>query len=175
MMPLRLNLLSPEKRKHLHNTVLFQFVKSVLEILLIIFCLSGIVLLGAQTVLEDYFNDLTNTIVFLQSKQTKTNREVREINAIVINIEKIQKEFQSVAKYLPLITNSIPNNITLHMLRLNFTGKNVTLSGEARTRDALLLLAEQIKKLECIQSVDMPISNLTKKEDVVFSLNASLK
>jgi len=54
MIPSRLNLLSPEKRQHLKNMVFFQFIKGILEVLLIIACAAGIILLGARTILENF-------------------------------------------------------------------------------------------------------------------------
>jgi hypothetical protein len=105
MIPVRLNFLSPSKRHNLQTMVIFQLGKSVLEIILIIICLIGIGLLGAQSILQDYFNDLSGTIAFTQSRHQQTNREVREINLTIEQLEKIQAEYKHL---LPLFPSLFP-------------------------------------------------------------------
>src|SRR3989339_967385 len=119
MIPSRLNLLSPEKRQHLKNMVFFQFIKGILEVLLIIACAAGIILLGARTILENYFSDLTSTIVFIQSQHVKTNREVRDINAVIKNLYGIQKEFKPITVLIPDIAAAVPTGIVLNTLQIN--------------------------------------------------------
>lgn len=175
MIPSRLNLLSPEKRQHLKNMVLFQFIKGILEILLIIACAAGIILLGARTILENYFSELTNTIVFMQSQHVKTNREVRDINAIINNLYGIQKEFKPITTLIPDIAAAVPAGVVLNTMQVNPENKTITLSGEADTRDNLLRMEENIEKIEWVRSVDLPLSQLTKKDKIPFSLSAAMK
>lgn len=175
MIPSRLNLLSPEKRKHLKNMVFFQFIKGILEVLLIIACAAGIVLLGARTILENYFSDLTSTIVFIQSQHIKTNREVRDINVIINNLDSIQKEFKPITPLIPDIAGGVPAGVVLNIMQINPENKTVALGGEANTRDNLLRMEEYIEKIEWIQSVDLPLSQLTKKDKIPFSLSATMK
>lgn len=175
MIPSRLNLLSPEKRQHLKNIVLFQFIRGILEVLLIIACAAGIILLGARTILENYFSDLTSTIVFIQSQHVKTNREVRDINAIINNLDSIQKDFKPITFLIPDIAVAVPTGVVLNTLQINPENKTITLSGEANTRDNLLRMEENIKKIGWIQSTDLPLSQLTKKDKIPFALSAIMK
>lgn len=175
MIPSRLNLLSQEKRKHLQNMVYFQFIKSVLEIILIILCLSGIILLGAQTVLENYFSGLNSTIAFMQSKYVKTNREVREINNFLSELDKLQKKNQISSPRILDIASAVPNGVVLNTVNINYGAKTMSISGEALTRDNLLEFGENVKKIGWIQSSDMPLSQLTKKDNILFSLSAVIK
>jgi len=175
MIPSRINLLSPEKRQHLKNMVFFQFIKGILEVLLIIACAAGIVLLGARTILENYFSDLTSTIVFIQSRHVKTNREVRDINVILNNLDSIQKDFKPITALIPDIAGTIPMGVVLNTLQINPETKTITMSGEANTRDNLLRLEDNIKKIGWIQSTDLPLSQLTKKDEISFALSAIMK
>lgn len=175
MIPSRLNLLSPEKRQHLKNMVFFQFIKGILEVLLIIACATGIILLGARTILENYFSDLTSTIVFIQSQHVKTNREVRDINVVINNLENIQKEFKPITILIPEITGAVPAGVVLNAAQINPENKTIALSGEANTRDNLLRLEENIKKISWIQSTNLPLSQLTKKDKIPFALSATMK
>lgn len=175
MIPSRINLLSPEKRQHLKSMVFFQFIKGILEILLIIACVAGIVLLGAKTILENYFSDLTSTIVFIQSQHVKTNREVRDINAVINNLYIIQNDFKPITSFIPDIAEAVPAGVVLNTMQINPENNTITLSGEANTRDNLLRMEENIKKINWIQSTDLPLSQLTKKDKIPFSLSAAMK
>ena len=175
MIPSRLNLLSPEKRQHLKNMVFFQFIKGILEILLIIACAAGIVLLGARTILENYFSGLTSTIAFIQSQHVKTNREVRDINTVINNLDNIQKEFRPITPLIPDIAGAAPTGVVLNAMQINPENKTIFLGGEANTRDNLLRMEENIKKISWIQSTDLPLSQLTKKDKIQFSLSATMK
>lgn len=155
--------------------VFFQFIKGILEILLIITCAAGIVLLGARTILENYFSDLTSTIVFIQSQHVKTNREVRDINIIINNIDNIQKDFKPITTFIPDIAGAMPAGVVLNILQINLENKTIALGGEANTRDNLLRAEEYLEKIEWVQSVDLPLSQLTKKDKISFSLSAAIK
>lgn len=155
--------------------VFFQFIKGILEVLLIIACATGIILLGARTILENYFSDLTSTIVFIQSQHVKTNREVRDINVVINNLENIQKEFKPITILIPEITGAVPAGVVLNAAQINPENKTIALSGEANTRDNLLRLEENIKKISWIQSTNLPLSQLTKKDKIPFALSATMK
>ena len=67
MHPIRLNLLSPQKKTYLRRMSRFQFTKSIFEILLITASVSAIILLGSQSVLQTYFAELTRGTTFARS------------------------------------------------------------------------------------------------------------
>lgn len=175
MIPLRHNFLSPQKRHFLHHMVQFQFVKTILEILLISLCLGGMILLGGQRILQDYFNDLTQQIVAISNKNSSTNQEIKKINLILNKTEKIQQEYILWTKKFINLANNTPRPITLTQLNFNPPEKTITFSGNAPTRDDLLKFKEQISQLEWIESMEIPLSQLTAKENIFFSLNAKIK
>jgi len=175
MIPCRLSLLSPEKRQNLNSMVYFQFLKSILEILLIVISITGIILLGAQSVLEDYFSKLTSTIVFTQNQFAKTNSEIKNINETIKEVGKIQKEYEPINKIIKLFTTALPNELILNTVSYNQNTKILSLTGTALTRDSLLNFKEQLKSYPEVVSSDLPASQLTKKDMVPFSLNLKLK
>ena len=153
----------------------FQFVKSLLEIILIIICFTGIILVGIEDILQNYFNDLSGTIALTQSQHIKTDRVVKEINQSLIQLEKIQKEYSSLTGTLTPLINSLPNDINLDSIELDLTKRRFNATGIATTRNDLLNYKQALETTNLVQKIELPLSQLTKKENLPFSLNAELK
>lgn len=175
MLPLRLNLLPPEKRQHLERMIYFQFTKNALEFLLICVCVSGIVLLGGQSVLQKYFNDLTEQVTSITNQYSKTNLQISNINKITKEVDKIQNVYTKWTTKMTELANVIPNSIILSSLNFNQGDKTISLSGTAPTREELLQLQESLKSITWIKSVEVPLPQLTSPKNIQFSITALLK
>ncbi|KKQ27820.1 MAG: hypothetical protein US42_C0005G0045 [Candidatus Magasanikbacteria bacterium GW2011_GWC2_37_14] len=175
MFPHRLNLLSPEKAQHLKRMVNFQFIKNLLEIILIIISLCGITLLGGQWILEDYFNKIAEQIISISSHYSETNLDIKKINQTINKVEKIQNEYYSWSNKIVIISEKIPQNITLQNLSLDQKNKKLTLQGTALTREDLINLKNQLITIPFLQTADIPPSQLTEKTNLLFSLVVLLK
>ena len=88
---------------------------------------------------------------------------------------KVQKEYKSITALIPDTTKAVPTGVVLNILQINPENKTIVLGGAADTRDNLLRLEENIKKIEWIQSTDLPLSQLIKKDKISFSLSATMK
>ncbi|MFH1947504.1 MAG: hypothetical protein ABIJ23_05120 [Candidatus Magasanikbacteria bacterium] len=172
MIPSRLNLLSPEKRRHLSSLSNFQFIKNILELLLIIICLGGMVLLGGQYILQNYLDELTASLLTMQNQHVGTNRQIKEINSILLKTEKIQKEYHPITPLIPEIVSAIPADITLQSLTFSIDSSSILFNGHSTNRDTLLLFQKQLEEVGWINLVEIPISQLTEKENVDFSFGA---
>ncbi len=174
MIPSRLNLLSPEKMKRLSFLSNFQFIKNILEFFLIIISVSGIVLLGGQLVLEDFSNELDITLNSLQGQHAGTNKQIRDINTTLTSIDKIQKEFEPISHLIPELAAVIPNEILLKTISIDNGSKIVLIGGYSPTRESLLGLQESLSTLSWIDGVEIPISQLTEKENINFSFQVNI-
>ena len=174
-MPCRINLISPQKRQHLKTMVRFQFVKNILEIILIVTCVIGIALLGGEWVLGNYFSDLNTTIASMQSRYVETNRTVKLINKKLGQIEFIQSKYRQITPLLPKITETLPNAINLTALDVNIKNKTMQITGFALSRDNLLEFQTRLEEAEWVEKVDIPVDQLTKKDNINFSFSTALK
>jgi len=168
MIPHRLNLLSSNKYQNLKHMVSFQFIKNLLEIILIILSLGGIVLLGGQWILQDYFSQIAQQIVLVSNHYAETNQEIKKINFTLNQVEKIQKEYESPTVFLISLTEKIPQGVILSTLVVN--NKKITLTGTADTRENLLLFRDNLNTLKSLKPVEIPPSQLTEKNNIQFSL-----
>jgi len=175
MIPLRLNFLSPEKRRHLQNMVKFQFLKAVLEVSLISLCIVGVAMIGGEWVLQDYFTDLSNQISLITSQNKKANQEITDINKILADTEKLQKNYTIWTEKIAEISNIIPVQVFLTNLTIDIQNQTINLSGHANNRADLLDLKEKLLSLSWVASIDIPSSLLTLKEDIAFNLTGKIK
>ncbi|MBT4120530.1 MAG: hypothetical protein HOA57_04780 [Candidatus Magasanikbacteria bacterium] len=174
MLPSRLNLLSPEKMKRLSFLSNFQFIKNILEFILIILSIGGIVLLGGQMVLEDFSNELNSALSNLQNQNADTNKEIKKINSTLVLIDKIQKEFEPISYLVPELAIAIPDDVLLKTINIDKGNKTILIDGYSPTREILLDLQESLSSISWIDEVEIPISQLTEKENINFSFQANI-
>jgi Tfp pilus assembly protein PilN len=175
MIPHRLNLLSPQKRKHLKRMVNFQFAKSLLELMLIFLSCAGIALLGGQWVLQNHFNEITGHIVSVTNKYAEKNLEIKKINVTLTRTEKIQKNYTLWTEKIVEITEQIPEGIVFTNLNFNSEASAINMSGTANTRDDLLNLKNNLEAITWLKNVQIPPDQLTQKENIQFSITPSVK
>jgi len=155
--------------------LLYQYIKSLLEMLLFFLALVGIFLLGGQWVLQQHFNDLAASGDHITLKYGATNKEIRKINKILAETSTIQKEFVLFTPKAIEFFNAIPTGITLSATNMDYRNNQIILSGTADTRDAFLFLQQNMLSLPYVESADIPPAQLTQKEDIIFSLKILLK
>jgi len=175
MYPSRLNLLSPEKKKYLLQMINYQFIKGVCELILMVITLITISIIGAQFTLEKYFISLTDSINIINNHQSGVSQEIKDINKAVLQFNNIQKEYTLWTPIISQITAATPDGIILSSLDLNADGKLYTFSGMADDREQLLLLQKKLQALDFIQKIEIPLSELTQKENFPFTFTAQIK
>lgn len=167
--------MSKEKKDNLQKIIYFQFIKSILEIFLIILSIAGIILLGGQTILQNYLDDLDKNISSIKQSHEKTNQEILQINNTLLQSEKIQKEYYSYYTIITKIGSATPSGINLNQLKINIDEKILTISGKSIDRNNLLNLKNNLEKIEEINNIEIPISQLTQEKDFDFSLQIPLE
>ena len=60
-------------------------------------------------------------------------------------------------------------------MALNKQKNEISLSGIAKDRDSLLELKTNIEKLDFIEKIEIPLSQLTEKENIDFSIVIKMK
>lgn len=175
MFPTRLNLLSPQKKKSLEKMARFQFTKGLFEIILIAVSIIAIILLGSQFVLQNYFSALTENIVSIDSLHAEDIREIRKVNHLIRQTYDIQKQYKQWTPLIQTLTIDTINGIALDTIRINQLTKTVTFIGRAETREIFLDYQQSLEDNEYLANIISPISGLTQKQDIPFSISANLK
>ncbi len=174
MIPTRINLLDQDKKKYIISMINYYFIKNIFELILISIILISISTIGARYILEEYYNDIKKDIDIVNKKQIQINDKIKKINKTFANAQNIQKQFKNWSKIIIDISNNLPDNIKLNSLKLNNQQQTIYIGGLAKTRQDLLDLKNNLENLEYIETIDIPLSELTKTENFKFSLELNI-
>lgn len=175
MYPVRLNLISPEKKKTIARIVYMQYTKHLLDGAVLFSALTAIVLLGGQGIMQEYFNELVSTITATPKGQGEKNVIIKKLNARLSIAEMVQKTYTKWTPIIADIVGTIPKEVTLNTLSLNAETKTYHITGIATTREALLSLKKQLEGKPYAKTVDVPLSQLTIRDQVPFTLTITTK
>lgn len=106
------------------------------------------------------------TIKYYERKFSEINSKISKISSITGGQIYWLNLFSKLEDALPdnvEISGMSTNNFLLH-----FTGK-------AKTRDDLLLFKNNLEKEVCFENVNLPLSDLVSKEDVVFQIDLEIR
>lgn len=172
MIPTNLNLLSPEKKKNLKKILYFQYLKDVFQTALAVTCCVAIVLLGGRSVLQEFTAELTSEIVSVNLKNADINKKIKKINQTLRMASETQKNFLLWSDIMNNFSLSVPDGVILNAVDLNAAAKKLTISGSADNRESLLDFQNRLEKMDIVSNVQVPLSSLTEKTDLPFSLTA---
>lgn len=173
-MLLKLNLLPPSEKKKIKLSKLARLIISfelrvcfliiVFSLLMVSVFLFLYILTGAQANLVE---------------QTKSNQKVQElfemeekIKNANISINQIRQKQDEMIVWTPVLehlSEITPNGIYLKTFSFVEANGEISLSGHADKREDLLKYKGLLKESDYFESVESPLSNIIKKEDISFS------
>ena len=172
---LSLNITPPELKKEIKLKLILKKIKNLFFVLLILFSFYSIFLLGLKLILQIHFvNTVAETSIVTKNTENYS-REIRNINVQINSIEKIQNNFVVWSKFLTVLSNEKPIDITLNKISLNYDDNSLTLSGFSNTRENLLNLKSNLENCESLMEINFPLSNLLEKNNINFELSAKIK
>lgn len=169
-----LNLLSPEERLDSSLQWNYIIIKNVILMILTVTFFLSVILFGAKLILKQKLAEAQEQINLINSSQTTANNTISEVNRKIDLLSKAQKKFIPWSAILKAITDTIPAGITIDTLDLSDSDTKVEIRGRANSRDALLLLEDNLKKASFASDVFLPLSNLLQRNDIDFSLTFTL-
>lgn len=171
-----LNLLPPLKKQELRLRGLYVAIKNMLFTVLLLTIFSAIILLIAKALLQNHFNqtvaDSTLTIKFGQT----FNNDIRIFNRQLNAVDAIQRDYVYWSRFFAAFAPVVPAGVTLSNLAVvDENGlKTVTITGLATTREQLLAFQTGLEQFEFIREVAVPLENLLKKENISFTIKATV-
>lgn len=174
-----LNLLSPERKKKLKEEKIVFLLRVVSYTLVVFFIISLGLFYGTQIYLDQKLDKINQQITSFESNAANGNQSnfsatIKEINERIKKINGIQNNFIKWSSYLTEFTALIPENITLKEITINRETSVIQLSGRAPLRDDFLALESNLRNSALLKEIQSPISNLIKKEEIDFSLSATM-
>jgi Tfp pilus assembly protein PilN len=177
-MRIKLNLIPEYKKKEIQQARVFRFVLRQGWELLILAIFTFIALWSFQMILKINYV-LTEKNLNFDSRKNEFEKiknydnSFKKINEQLNNVDKIQKDQIYWSYFLDKISREIPRGIVLNgLLNKDF---QITLSGSADERITLLDFKNKLEKEECFEEVNLPLSNLTSKNNIDFQIEFILK
>ncbi|MFH1773105.1 MAG: hypothetical protein ABH818_01985 [Patescibacteria group bacterium] len=169
-----LNLISEECKKEIKLRRFYQLIKKINYILIIIFIIATIVLLIAQIILQNNFNQIVEQTTLITKNNLSHSNKIKEINNKLKFISEIQNNFIVWSKIIKDLSIITPANVILNFVKLDSINKNVKLQGKATQRVDLLKLKNNLEKSIIYSNIKFPIKNILEKENIDFEINANI-
>lgn len=175
MLPTRLNVLLPEKRRNLQRMIRNEFIKSGLSAIIVVVSIIGVAFLGGRYVLETYFSQLGDNLLALNIQAQERNIQVRTVNN---RVEEAARLFQ-VYRYWPdtiqVFSEIVPTDVYLNSLQIDMMTKQATVVGIAATRESLISYGAALRALDIVAEAEVPIAALAKPLDIEFTITMKLR
>ncbi|MCX6779624.1 MAG: hypothetical protein NT034_00365 [Candidatus Magasanikbacteria bacterium] len=170
-----INLLPERKKEGLEKLIKFLFCKEILEVILLVCAFLSMTLLWGWIILEDHFSALSQSALSVNREFSHYNQEVRKINFAIKTLNIESAGFTPLTPKVLDIINKLPSDIKLNSLDINRSSGTFQISGIAKTRDALLNLQSLLEKIDWLDHLESPTSQLFQKQDISFDIKAKIK
>lgn len=161
------------KKKKLFRAVIFQEVKLLVPVVFFATVLA-VINFNLKTQFEIAMSSRSQNDSQEQYQEMKIYEEkFREINQKVTTFSNFQGKHLHWSKFFLEFTRLVPQNVYLNSLTTK--DYQISLSGKAKNRDDLLAFQEKLKSSQCFSGVEVPLSNLVSKQDVVFQIDLNVK
>lgn len=170
---INLNLIPPEKKQERRLTQVYKIIKNLIILILFLTIFIAIILLLTKMTLENNFTKVVEGSTLTTKYANIFNKDVKQFNQYLSAVDKIQKDYISWPKFLIDLTKLIPQNITLYSININ--DNKILITGQAKNRDDLLSLKNNLENSDLFSGVTIPLENLLKKDNVDFNIKADVK
>jgi Tfp pilus assembly protein PilN len=175
MIPIRLNLLSPDQREYLHFEYVYLHVRSITFLLLTFTIITTGLLLAARIMLQDNYASVLTATTAVNDKNHTLDKDIVDLNKNLQDVQRIQDDFVKWSSILIDVNRAIPENIELTSLVMEKSTRIFTMSGRAQTRDNFLKLKANLEALPYFDELKSPLTNLLLKEDVQFEFTGKIR
>ena len=175
MFPVRINVLSDSKKAHLKRLALFTYLKSACALVFSLIAVLAAVLLVAENFFIDYRASLTYGVLSGRRSYLIDTQRIVAANRQIKKIEQTQSMFTLWSPRVHDILAALPPGIEVSSVIFDSEAHTFSLAGTALSREVLGECETAMKALPTLESVHIPLGELTRKEDIPFTITATLK
>lgn len=172
---INLNIIPENLKKDIKLRQFYDLLKNFLSTIFVILIVFIIIFQLFKLVLSKYYIASISDNNFLSKNTEIYSRQVQDINNQIDSVKSIQKDFTNWSKMLEFIRTSESRDIRIGSIGIDKEKKKLTISGNAQTRDSLLIFKDKLDKSGYFEKFELPIENLLKKDDITFNLDVTFK
>ncbi len=170
-----INLLPTEKKSSLERVVKFVLASDILEMIILAYTILAIILVWSWMVLQEDFNNLSESAVSVNREYSRQNQDIRKINSIVKSVTNASIGYTTLTPKISEIIEKLPDHIKLSAINIDRKTNSFTLSGTAQTRTDLIKYQQILKNISWLEKTDTPTSQLFQKDNINFEVKGKLK
>jgi len=167
-----LNLIPPSKKKELLLTQLYVGIKNLIIFILLISIIVAILLLSTKAILENYFGKIIEETTLVTKYANTFNQDIRQFNGEINALAKIQDDHIDWLVFLADLSEITPSDVAVN--HVGIEKNKILINGTAKTRSVLLEFRDALAHSEVFTDVDLPLEYQLKREDIEFSIKATL-
>jgi hypothetical protein len=175
MFPIRINVLSSSKKRHLRRLTLFTYIKTACALFFSLLGILATILVITQKFFIEYRTDLSyNPLIGHPSYHRDANR-IDDANKKIRLTDSFQQGYTLWSEVIDTILSSTPTGITIESASFDRGTNIVSLVGTASTRESLELYEQSLRFVPILNSVTIPQGELTRRENIPFTVTATLQ
>lgn len=175
MFPIRINVLSASKKKHLRRLTLFTYIKSACAIIFSLLGILAAILIIAQKFFIEYRNAFSYNSFGVHPSYYEDTKKIEGATKKIKRVDSAQKDFVFWSPKIDTILHAIPQGISVQSVSFDQTTARFSLVGVANTKETLETVEQELKKLPLLEGVTIPLGELTQRENIPFTVQATLK
>jgi hypothetical protein len=174
MFPIRINVLSASKKTHLRRLALFTYIKSACAIIFSLLGILAAILIITQKFFIEYRNAFSYNTFAVHPSYHDDTKKVEESHQALRKIDAVQKGFVLWSDRIDEILRVIPHGITVQSVSFDQEHAHFSLAGIADTKEALEAVEQALTALHLLEAVNIPLGELTQRENIPFTVEATL-
>ena len=176
-----INLLPKSRQEDIYYESILRSLLSIIRLSVLSFAIVLLVQFAVQFYLAQYSKDIAAQITESQSQVSKQNTS--EINTQITALNNTITDYKNLAGASPVWSNVLaafaplpPDGVDISSFSVDITGKSVTISGYAPTRDLVIQLYNNIlADTKDFYNVDYPLENIVNPTNVNFHFTFYVK
>ena len=179
-MSAELNLLPPQRiallRKRLLMTNGYQLVSTLTMGLLLLTIVGGISIVILHALKSTSSSESNDELTQKISEYNTLRNGIGQQNALLSTMEGLLKKRRVWSDNTHSLLTAIPGGVTMQLMEgKNSEEPSIVFSGQAVTRNTLIILEQRLKALPWILAVDSPNSNLIDRTNAPYEFVVTLK
>lgn len=173
-----LKLLLRQDRYEIKKEFSFRFLNLLILFSIFGAVIAGILLFASYLLIEYQERVVSNQVsTLLESDESLQKDRLRELEMdLKKHVDIFERETPHYSGFISIILDYVNDGITFNSMSFvvdenNKDELNIELRGQADTRNTLVNYSESLKDVEVFDSVNLPLSNLTRDIDVPFVIS----
>ena len=174
-----LNFTSPAQREANQFQKNYRLVQSLVILSIVVLLIIVASLFVSQIIIQNKLDTITSDTLTLKEqkeneKSLNLGQTVQNFNSLLQNVSAIQSEYAAWSNILIETAQNMPGDVVLSSFTIQKSNSTFQFSGDAITRDSLLVFKNNLEESPYFGNIESPISNLLSKEDISFTLSGQV-